>query len=118
MEDEAIKIVSAELLKGAKMLSTHCSKCGCPLFEKDGRVYCPVCEKLKNKEVTEKIEKGIESKSDTKKAEANEMLNLDEVLTDKINYLVMKLKEETEISRIKEIAEAIYILIKIRKKIG
>ena len=53
MEEEAIKIVSAELLKGAKMLPTHCSKCGYPLFEKDGKIYCPICEKLKNKEVTE-----------------------------------------------------------------
>lgn len=36
---------------------------------------------------------------------------------DKINYLVMKLKEEDEVSRIREIAEAIYVLIKLKKKI-
>jgi len=115
--DEIIKILSSELLKGAKMLSTHCSNCGYPLFEKDGKVYCPVCEKLKDKEITEKSKKEIESRIDTKEVEANKMLNLNEVLVEKINYLVIKLKEETEVSRIKEIAEAIYLLIKIRKKI-
>jgi UPF0148 protein len=107
MEEEAIKIVSAELLKGAKMLPTHCSKCGYPLFEKDGKIYCPICEKLKNEDISE--EKDIEKieKSD---------LDINEILNEKINYLAEKLKEEKEISRIKEIGEALYILIKIKKE--
>lgn len=53
--DDAIKVLSNELLKGAKMLSTHCSKCGCPLFEKDGKIYCPICEKLKIKRQLKKV---------------------------------------------------------------
>jgi UPF0148 protein len=104
MEEEAIKIVSAELLKGAKMLPTHCPKCGYPLFEKDGKVYCPICEKLKNEDTSEE--------KDTEKSD----LDINEILTEKINYLAEKLKDEKEISRIKEIGEALYILVKIKKK--
>ncbi|AAB98906.1 hypothetical protein MJ_0890 [Methanocaldococcus jannaschii DSM 2661] len=117
--DDAIKVLSNELLKGAKMLSTHCSKCGCPLFEKDGKIYCPICEKLKNKETIEKgeNEKEIKNEIERKKSEINEILDLNKVVMDKINYLVMKLKEEDEVSRIREIAEAIYVLIKLKKKI-
>lgn len=101
------------------MLSTHCSKCGCPLFEKDGKIYCPICEKLKNKETIEKgeNEKEIKNEIERKKSEINEILDLNKVVMDKINYLVMKLKEEDEVSRIREIAEAIYVLIKLKKKI-
>ena len=35
---------AAELLyKGAKMLAHHCPDCKVPLFEKDGRIFCPSC---------------------------------------------------------------------------
>uniref|UniRef100_A0A7C2S4A1 Uncharacterized protein n=1 Tax=Archaeoglobus fulgidus TaxID=2234 RepID=A0A7C2S4A1_ARCFL len=35
---------AAELLyKGAKMLAYNCPDCKMPLFEKDGRVFCPSC---------------------------------------------------------------------------
>ncbi len=35
---------AAELLyKGAKMLAHSCPECKMPLFEKDGRVFCPSC---------------------------------------------------------------------------
>ncbi|ASJ01674.1 hypothetical protein A3K92_01570 [Thermococcus gorgonarius] len=48
------------MLSGAKMLDRHCPKCGSPLFEKDGRVFCPVCE-YRAKKQKEKIDdvKGI-----------------------------------------------------------
>ena len=51
-DDEIIKMLSEELLKGAKMLPNYCPKCGYPLFEKDGKVYCPICEKLKNEDTS------------------------------------------------------------------
>ena len=40
-------IIMPLMLSGAKMLDRHCPKCGSPLFEKDGRVFCPVCEHRK-----------------------------------------------------------------------
>jgi len=43
-EEEIRNIIMPLMLSGAKMLDRHCPKCGSPLFEKDGRVFCPVCE--------------------------------------------------------------------------
>ncbi|WP_456365387.1 Sjogren's syndrome/scleroderma autoantigen 1 family protein [Thermococcus sp.] len=43
-EWEMRNIIMPLMLSGAKMLDRHCPKCGSPLFEKDGRVFCPVCE--------------------------------------------------------------------------
>ncbi|WP_297068997.1 Sjogren's syndrome/scleroderma autoantigen 1 family protein [Thermococcus sp.] len=43
-EEEIRKVIMPLMLSGAKMLERHCPKCGSPLFEKDGRVFCPVCE--------------------------------------------------------------------------
>ncbi len=43
-EEEIRKVIMPLMLSGAKMLDRHCPKCGSPLFEKDGRVFCPVCE--------------------------------------------------------------------------
>jgi len=110
-DDEILKTLSNELLKGAKMLSTHCPKCGYPLFEKDGKTYCPVCEKFKNEN------KGIENNKIRYDSKSTTKVDVNKILMEKINYLTMKLKDENEISRIKEIGEALYILIKIKKKI-
>ncbi|ENN95596.1 hypothetical protein J422_06972 [Methanocaldococcus villosus KIN24-T80] len=94
---DPIKITSEELLKGAKMLSKHCEKCGFPLFEKDGKIYCAICNKS-NLEDSHKLDKN-------------------DIIDKKIDYLLEKLKNENEISRIKEIGEAIAILIKIKKEL-
>ncbi len=93
------------------MLSTHCPKCGYPLFEKDGKTYCPACEKFKNEN------KGIENNKIRYDSKSTTKVDVNKILMEKINYLTMKLKDENEISRIKEIGEALYILIKIKKKI-
>ncbi|AIJ05860.1 hypothetical protein JH146_1017 [Methanocaldococcus bathoardescens] len=94
------------------MLSTHCPKCGYPLFEKDGKTYCPVCEKFKNE--VEEIEK---NKIERDSKAVDKKVDINRILIEKINYLAMKLKDESEIGRIKEIGEALYVLIKIKKKI-
>ncbi|EEB74210.1 Sjogren's syndrome/scleroderma autoantigen 1 family protein [Thermococcus sp. AM4] len=55
-EEEIRKVIMPLMLSGAKMLDRHCPKCGSPLFEKDGRVFCPVCEyraKQRREEVRE-----------------------------------------------------------------
>jgi len=110
--DEIIKTLSAELLKGAKMLSTHCSKCGSPLLEKNGKIYCPICEKSVN---TKKYKK--ESKNEENLYFKDE-LDLDMIIISKISYLSKKLEKEEEVIRIKEIAEALSALIKIKEKLS
>ncbi|NJE12211.1 Sjogren's syndrome/scleroderma autoantigen 1 family protein [Thermococcus sp. LS2] len=57
-DEEIRKIITPLLFSGAKMLDKHCPKCGSPLFELNGRVFCPVCE---HREKQRKAElKGIE----------------------------------------------------------
>ncbi|CAB3289764.1 conserved protein of unknown function [Methanocaldococcus lauensis] len=115
-EDEFIKILSNELLKGSKMLSKHCQKCGYPLFEKNGKIYCPVCERIKEEEIkTKDKEKELTTQKDKEDKKVD--VNIEEIIKEKINYLGERLKNENEINRIKEIGEALYILIKIFKKI-
>ncbi|RLF87862.1 hypothetical protein DRN34_00795 [Thermococci archaeon] len=57
-DKEIREIITPLLLSGAKMLDRHCPKCGSPLFELNGRIFCPICEHRK-KEETVRL-KGIE----------------------------------------------------------
>lgn len=61
-EWEIRNIIMPLMLSGAKMLDRHCPKCSSPLFEKDGRVFCPVCEhREKRKKAEMKVEvRGVE----------------------------------------------------------
>ncbi len=43
MEDKKISEMAELLFKGAKMLSQYCPDCKVPLFQKDERVFCPLC---------------------------------------------------------------------------
>ncbi|ASJ11337.1 hypothetical protein A3L12_06335 [Thermococcus sp. P6] len=53
-------VIMPLMLSGAKMLDRHCPVCGSPLFEKNGRVFCPVCEHRKNMEKASR--KGVEER--------------------------------------------------------
>ncbi|WP_297550014.1 Sjogren's syndrome/scleroderma autoantigen 1 family protein [Thermococcus sp.] len=59
-DEEIRKIIMPLMLSGAKMLDRHCPKCGSPLFEKDGKVFCPVCEHRKRQKANEM--KGVEER--------------------------------------------------------
>jgi UPF0148 protein len=37
--------VTSLLLSGARMTAQHCPTCSFPLFEKDGKTFCPNCTK-------------------------------------------------------------------------
>lgn len=43
MSDKKISEAVEILYKGGKMLSYHCPDCSMPLFEKDGKIFCPSC---------------------------------------------------------------------------
>ncbi len=61
---------AAELLyKGAKMLTYHCPDCKLPLFERDGKIFCPSCGReavFEGKEA-----ESLESKSESKNVSEN-----------------------------------------------
>lgn len=87
--EEIRKIITPLLLSGAKMLDRHCPKCGSPLFEKDGRVFCPVCEHR----------------------EQQRKRDVEEILMERIKLLVNNLPEDVE--GMKEHLEIIERLIRV-----
>ncbi len=76
-DEEIRKIIMPLLMSGAKMLDRHCPKCGSPLFEKDGRVFCPVCEHRKREK-------------------ANEMKGVEERLMEKLTELANSMPDDIE----------------------
>jgi len=76
-EEEIRKVIMPLMLSGAKMLDRHCPKCGSPLFEKNGKVFCPVCEyRAKNRK--EKVQE------------------FEEILLKKLNELASNLPDDPE----------------------
>lgn len=74
-EEEIRNVIMPLMLSGAKMLDKHCPKCGSPLFEKNGRVFCPVCE-YRAKKRAERI-RGVEERLMEKLNELAESLPSD-----------------------------------------
>ncbi|MFQ6051929.1 MAG: Sjogren's syndrome/scleroderma autoantigen 1 family protein [Candidatus Hydrothermarchaeota archaeon] len=59
MKDKGIDNMAKLLLAGGKMLGYHCKDCKVPLFDLNGEVICPSCDKkyaFKEEEKPEKIE--------------------------------------------------------------
>uniref|UniRef100_A0A7C3RK40 Uncharacterized protein n=1 Tax=Archaeoglobus fulgidus TaxID=2234 RepID=A0A7C3RK40_ARCFL len=81
---------AAELLyKGAKMLAYNCPDCKMPLFEKDGRVFCPSC----GREVIiegEKETSGLQERSEVE----------GEMITSETGYVDLYGKVERAISKV------------------
>ncbi|WP_457753938.1 Sjogren's syndrome/scleroderma autoantigen 1 family protein [Thermococcus sp.] len=76
-DEEIRKIITPLLLSGAKMLDKHCPKCGSPLFELNGKVFCPVCEHRKK-----------QRKADLK--------GIEEILMEKLKVLANNLPDDIE----------------------
>jgi UPF0148 protein len=80
-DEEIRNVIMPLMLSGARMLDRHCPKCGSPLFEKDGRVFCPVCEYRERK----------------KKAEMkNEIKGVEERLREKLTQLANSLPDDID----------------------
>lgn len=112
LKNKIIKIASNEILKGSKMLGKHC-KCGFPLFEDEsGNIYCPNCKYVENDFENNNRENG-ESRDNKKKG----YLNMQKILCHKVEYLLNRLDNETEINRILEIGNAIKVLLDIMNRL-
>jgi UPF0148 protein len=94
--EEAIEKMAKLLLSKATMLQYHCADCKSPLFEKEGRIICPICEHdytKKEKEKEEPVKKALKKKKEE---------------------LLRKLEEEKDPKKIAEIVEAIEKIDKIK----
>ena len=95
----------AELLRsGARMLSYNCPECGSPLFQlKSGEIWCAKCQKRVV----------IVSEAEGEAAVKRELVweSLETTLIDKLSAMNDLLYSEADPERVKEIAEAISLLL-------
>ena len=108
MEDERLSAASKALARGWKMLSKHCDSCGLPLFLVNDREVCVYCQPENEQEV-KKVPETITDEEKSKKPE------IEVILYNKLHELIEKLDKETEITRTKDILEAIEICTRILK---
>ncbi|NJD99152.1 hypothetical protein E3E26_05065 [Thermococcus sp. LS1] len=98
-EEEMRTVLMPLMLSGAKMLDRHCPKCGSPLFEKDGRVFCPICE----------------HRAKQRKAE---MEGIEERLMEKLNELANSMPEDlAELEKHLRVMEKIIELLERYRKL-
>ncbi|TDA25495.1 MAG: hypothetical protein DSO01_07390 [Archaeoglobi archaeon] len=114
ISDEAIVDAAKLLRKGAKMLSYYCPECHFPLFESEGRIFCPNCEKevIIEKE-TEKEEKKEEVKEETR----SNLLNAMENAVVRICELIISSNSPEEIKTLSESIEKIVNAIERMRKV-
>jgi UPF0148 protein len=96
--EEKIDRAVEALFSGARMLSLHCAECRGPLFEKEGRVFCPVCG-----------EKGGGEKA----PEAG----LGETLRKKLGELRARLEKEENHEEMMKILKEIDALVEVLRKL-
>ncbi|USS41753.1 hypothetical protein NF865_00555 [Thermococcus aggregans] len=92
---EIREIITPLLLSGAKMLDKHCPKCGSPLFELNGRVFCPICEHRK-------------------KEESTELKSIEESLLEKLKVLANNLPDD--IDELKKHLEVMKMIVELLEK--
>lgn len=98
----------AELLrKGARMLGDSCPECGTPIFQlKSGEIICPMCQRpIKYLNKNQDLEQVVQQDS------------LELTLTKKIIDVQEMLDKEKDANKIKEITEALLVLLEARKQL-
>ena len=108
--DENVSKMAEILLAGGKMLSSHCPKCGSPLFEFRGKTICPICDE-------EQISKKERPEEETK-AEKSPEDRLESVLLKKLDELANELEKETSPRSMSEILELMKSTLEVLEKIG
>jgi len=101
-EEEQVTKIARFLLAGGKMLGIHCGKCRSPLFEREGRIVCPVCGEL-------------EAEGEAR-ARGSERVR--EILERKLTELAESLEVESDREKIVEILEKMKGLLEALERIS
>jgi len=115
---------AAELLyKGAKMLAYSCPDCKMPLFEKDGRVFCPSCGReviIEGENETSEAQAKSETVHDEKaleKTEPADYVGLSEKVERAISKVCDMIVESRSIEEVRVLSESLEKLVDVLKKI-
>ena len=107
MKDEDIPKIAEMLLSGGRMLAVHCGTCLSPLFERNGKVVCPICG-----------DRGTPSaKPGVKGTTMSPLAKVEEVLQTKINSLADQLSKETDHAKTLELLERIKSALEALEKV-
>ncbi len=114
---------AAELLyKGAKMLAYHCPECKVPLFERDEKIFCPLCGR---EAIIEGEQNKRESEETAKQSQPEDELitenTLKPDLSEKIELAMSKICEmiaqSKSVEEVKELSESLERLVKVMKEL-
>lgn len=111
ISDESVIDAAKLLRKGAKMLSLYCPECHFPLFEAEGKTFCPNCRRevvvVKDEEVEKKQKMVFES---------SDIFGIVERAIARICELIISSNSAEEIKMLSESLERIAIAVeKLRK---
>ena len=108
--DEKVSKMANILLAGGKMLSSHCPKCGSPMFEFRGKTLCPICSE---EEVTTE-EKPKEKIEPVKKPSIDRIEN---ILLKKLDELADQLEKEASPRSMSEILNLMKSTLEVLERI-
>jgi len=116
--DDKIKMITKLLEKGGTMLATH-HDCGAPMFRFQGKIVCPVCDFQEKKQEQQTVP-GQQSKepsgnSGSSGSSSQSVLQISNIIANKIRNLTASLETETELGRIKDKMECIERGVRILK---
>ena len=104
LDDAELEQISKMLERGGKMLAAHCQQCQSPLFKFEGKEACPVCEYRARQAPPRASERATEASSQppayTELRTASQRVSLDEVITETLSNLALKMSGETDLARI------------------
>ncbi|WP_456468509.1 Sjogren's syndrome/scleroderma autoantigen 1 family protein [Archaeoglobus sp.] len=113
---------AAELLyKGAKMLAYHCPDCKIPLFEKDGKIFCPSCgrEAVIEGQQEEKMvdERLPEPRQPSTSQDATEIADLSKKIELAMSKVCDMIMQSRSVEEVKELSESLEKLADVMKKL-
>ncbi len=113
---------AAELLyKGAKMLAHHCPDCKIPLFEKDGKIFCPSCgrEAVIEGQQEEKMvdERSSEPRQPSISQDATEIADLSKKIELAMSKVCDMIMQSRSVEEVKELSESLEKLADVMKKL-
>jgi UPF0148 protein len=90
-EEQKIKKIAETLMAGGRMLSIHCASCFSPLFEQEGKIFCPLC--------------GDKQTSETER-----------VLKEKLRNLLSQLEKETDHDKVLKLLEEVKVIQELLRR--
>jgi UPF0148 protein len=133
--EDKVKMITKLLEKGGTMLANH-HDCGAPMFRYQGKVICPVCDFQERKQEQQPQQEGLDKRGkkieeqQTGQSQQNRVspgisgssgsspqpvLQISNIIANKIRNLTASLETETELGRIKDKMECIERGVRILK---